>query len=154
MQHRPGQHALQQFAGTCDRKLQSGLHLPLLWQDFRAFWQSLPDDLCDYRRLYLSCDTTAGSHVLDEAERSLHDALCVLSQTVQDARVIYGGGFPEMQMAKVSMWHCHASSCFRCARKRCSNLNVWILALGEFRLSLKTSTIQRLSEVLVILSPG
>ena len=44
----------------------------------------------------------AGSHVLDEAERSLHDALCVLSQTVQDARVIYGGGFPEMQMAKVT----------------------------------------------------
>lgn len=44
----------------------------------------------------------AGSHVLDEAERSLHDALCVLSQTVQDARVVYGGGFPEMQMAKVT----------------------------------------------------
>ena len=43
----------------------------------------------------------AGTHVLDEAERSLHDALCVLSQTVQDARVVYGGGFPEMQMAKV-----------------------------------------------------
>ena len=40
--------------------------------------------------------------MLDEAERSLHDALCVLSQTVQDARVIYGGGFPEMQMAKAS----------------------------------------------------
>ncbi len=47
-------------------------------------------------------DVAAGSHVLDEAERSLHDALCVLSQTVQDARVVYGGGFPEMQMAKVS----------------------------------------------------
>ena len=46
-------------------------------------------------------DVAAGSHVLDEAERSLHDALCVLSQTVQDARVVYGGGFPEMQMAKV-----------------------------------------------------
>ena len=40
--------------------------------------------------------------MLDEAERSLHDALCVLSQTVQDARVVYGGGFPEMQMAKAS----------------------------------------------------
>lgn len=48
------------------------------------------------------CDQHAGSHVLDEAERSLHDALCVLQQTVQDSRVIYGGGFPEMQMAKVS----------------------------------------------------
>ena len=44
----------------------------------------------------------AGSHVLDEAERSLHDALCVLSQTVADSRVLYGGGYPEMQMAKVS----------------------------------------------------
>ena len=43
----------------------------------------------------------AGSHVLDEAERSLHDALCVLSQTVKDSRVLYGGGYPEMQMAKV-----------------------------------------------------
>ncbi|DBB00380.1 hypothetical protein WJX82_005136 [Trebouxia sp. C0006] len=43
----------------------------------------------------------ASSHVLDEAERSLHDALCVLQQTVQDSRVIYGGGYPEMQMAKV-----------------------------------------------------
>ncbi len=39
--------------------------------------------------------------MLDEAERSLHDALCVLSQTVADARVIYGGGYPEMRMARV-----------------------------------------------------
>lgn len=43
----------------------------------------------------------ASSHVLDEAERSLHDALCVLSQTVVDARTIYGGGWAEMQMARV-----------------------------------------------------
>lgn len=41
----------------------------------------------------------ASSHVLDEAERSLHDALCVLSQTVQDSRVVWGGGWPEMMMA-------------------------------------------------------
>jgi T-complex protein 1 subunit beta len=39
-------------------------------------------------------------HVLDEAERSLHDALCVLSQTVNDTRVVFGGGWPEMVMAK------------------------------------------------------
>lgn len=44
---------------------------------------------------------SAGTHVLDEAERSLHDALCVLSQTVKDSRVVYGGGWPEMQMAAV-----------------------------------------------------
>lgn len=39
-------------------------------------------------------------HMLDEAERSLHDALCVLSQTVNDSRVLLGGGWPEMVMAK------------------------------------------------------
>lgn len=38
--------------------------------------------------------------MLDEAERSLHDALCVLSQTVTDSRVLLGGGWPEMVMAK------------------------------------------------------
>lgn len=43
----------------------------------------------------------AGSHVLDEAERSLHDALCVLVSTIKDSRVLFGGGWPEMQMAKV-----------------------------------------------------
>jgi T-complex protein 1 subunit beta len=41
----------------------------------------------------------ASSHLLDEAERSLHDALCVLSQTVADARVVFGGGWPEVRMA-------------------------------------------------------
>jgi TCP-1/cpn60 chaperonin family len=48
----------------------------------------------------LAC-LTAGSHVLDEAERSLHDALCVLNAATADSRVLYGGGWPEMQMAKV-----------------------------------------------------
>ena len=43
----------------------------------------------------------AGSHLLDEAERSLHDALCVLSQTVKDSRVVLGGGWPEVHMAQV-----------------------------------------------------
>ncbi|XP_076931549.1 T-complex protein 1 subunit beta-like [Bidens hawaiensis] len=42
----------------------------------------------------------ASYHVLDEAERSLHDALCVLSQAVNDSRVLLGGGWPEMVMAK------------------------------------------------------
>ncbi|KAH0678715.1 hypothetical protein KY284_019800 [Solanum tuberosum] len=42
----------------------------------------------------------ASPHVLDEAERSLHDALCVLSQTVNDSRVLLGGGLLEMVMAK------------------------------------------------------
>lgn len=41
----------------------------------------------------------ATQQILDEAERSLHDALCVLTQTVKDTRVIYGGGAGEMLMA-------------------------------------------------------
>lgn len=42
----------------------------------------------------------ANSHLLDEAERSMHDALCVLSQTVANKGVIYGGGNPEISMAR------------------------------------------------------
>jgi len=42
----------------------------------------------------------ASSHLLGEAERSLHDALCVLISTVKDSRILYGGGCPEMVMAK------------------------------------------------------
>jgi len=41
----------------------------------------------------------ASSHLLDEAERSLHDALCVLTETVKETRVICGGGCLEMLMA-------------------------------------------------------
>ena len=41
----------------------------------------------------------ASSHLLDEAERSLHDALCVLTETVKETRVICGGGCMEMAMA-------------------------------------------------------
>ena len=36
---------------------------------------------------------------MDEAERSLHDALCVLVQTVKNKQVIYGGGNSELLMA-------------------------------------------------------
>lgn len=39
-------------------------------------------------------------HILDEAERSLHDALCVLSQTANETRTIYGGGCAEMVMSQ------------------------------------------------------
>jgi len=42
----------------------------------------------------------ASSHILDEAERSLHDALCVLQQTVKESRTVYGGGCSEMLMSK------------------------------------------------------
>merc|ERR1711985_47619 len=42
----------------------------------------------------------ASTHILDEAERSLHDALAVLFQTVQETRVVHGGGSTEMAMSQ------------------------------------------------------
>jgi len=42
----------------------------------------------------------ATKQILDEADRSLHDALCVLSQTVKETKTVYGGGCSEMLMAK------------------------------------------------------
>merc|ERR1711988_913757 len=42
----------------------------------------------------------ANEHVVDEAHRSLHDALCVLSQTVKATAVLPGGGATEMLMAQ------------------------------------------------------
>lgn len=41
----------------------------------------------------------ATEQIIDEAERSMHDALCVLSQTVKYPKIIYGGGASEMLMA-------------------------------------------------------
>lgn len=37
--------------------------------------------------------------MVEEAERSLHDALSVLSQTVKETRVTLGGGCAEMLMS-------------------------------------------------------
>ena len=42
----------------------------------------------------------ASAHLLEEAERSLHDALCVICETVKSHNLVYGGGFTEMIMAK------------------------------------------------------
>lgn len=41
----------------------------------------------------------ATEQIVDEAERSLHDALCVLAATVKETRVVFGGGCSEMVMA-------------------------------------------------------
>jgi len=41
----------------------------------------------------------SGMHVLDEAERSLHDAICVLVAAIKNHSTIYGGGNPEMRMS-------------------------------------------------------
>lgn len=38
-------------------------------------------------------------HMLDEADRSIHDALCVINETVAEKRVVWGGGASEIEMA-------------------------------------------------------
>merc|ERR1712142_687422 len=45
----------------------------------------------------------ATQQILDEAERSLHDALCVLTQTVKETRTVFGGGCSETLMARAVM---------------------------------------------------
>lgn len=41
----------------------------------------------------------SGAHILDEAERSMHDAICVLMAAVKHHRILYGGGNAEMRMS-------------------------------------------------------
>lgn len=41
----------------------------------------------------------SSGHLLDEAERSLHDALCVLMTTIRNRHYILGGGNMELKMA-------------------------------------------------------
>ena len=37
--------------------------------------------------------------IVDEANRSIHDALCVVRNLVRDNRIVYGGGAPEIACA-------------------------------------------------------
>ena len=39
--------------------------------------------------------------IVDEAERSIHDALCVARDVVEEPKIMAGGGAPEMEVAKV-----------------------------------------------------
>jgi thermosome len=39
-------------------------------------------------------------HVVDEGERSLHDALCVVRDAIEDGQIVAGGGAPEAETAK------------------------------------------------------
>ena len=42
----------------------------------------------------------ASDHVLDEAERSLHDGLCVVRNVIEDGKIVAGGGAPEAELSK------------------------------------------------------
>jgi archaeal chaperonin len=39
-------------------------------------------------------------HVVDEADRSLHDALSVVRNAIEDGKIVAGGGAPEAELAK------------------------------------------------------
>jgi len=39
-------------------------------------------------------------HVVDEADRSLHDALCVVRNALEDGKILAGGGAPEAELSK------------------------------------------------------
>ena len=39
--------------------------------------------------------------IVEEAERSLHDALCVVGDVVEEPKILAGGGAPEMEVSKV-----------------------------------------------------
>jgi chaperonin GroEL (HSP60 family) len=38
--------------------------------------------------------------IIDEAERSMHDALCVVRDVVEEPKIVAGGGAPELEVAK------------------------------------------------------
>ena len=42
----------------------------------------------------------ASNHVIDEAERSLHDGLCVVRNVIEDGKIVAGGGSPEAELSK------------------------------------------------------
>jgi thermosome len=39
--------------------------------------------------------------IIDEAERSLHDALCVVRDLIEEPKIVAGGGAPELEVSKV-----------------------------------------------------
>jgi len=43
----------------------------------------------------------ATERIVDEAERSLHDAICVIRDIVEEPKVLAGGGAPELEVARV-----------------------------------------------------
>merc|ERR1719462_188106 len=45
----------------------------------------------------------ATQQIVDEAERALHDVLCVLIATIKNDGCVYGGGCSEMLMANAVM---------------------------------------------------
>jgi hypothetical protein len=49
--------------------------------------------------------------IIEEAKRSIHDALCVIRNLVQDDRVVYGGGAAEIACAIATSQEADKVSC-------------------------------------------
>ena len=47
----------------------------------------------------LVCVCICSVQIIEEAKRSLHDALCVIRNLVKDNRIVYGGGASEIACA-------------------------------------------------------
>ncbi len=55
---------------------------------------------CKNPRLVTIVLRGGAKHVVDEAERALHDALCVIRNVVEDGKIVAGGGSPEAEVSK------------------------------------------------------
>ena len=51
---------------------------------------------CSVHSIMIALSDADGSQIIDEAKRSLHDALCVVRNLVRDNRIVYGGGAAEI----------------------------------------------------------
>ena len=49
--------------------------------------------------------TVDWKQIVEEAKRSMHDALCVVRNLVKDSRVVYGGGASEIACAVAVAQH-------------------------------------------------
>jgi len=56
---------------------------------------------CKHPRAVTILIRGATERIVDEAEHSVHDALCVVRDVVEEPKVLAGGGAPELEIARV-----------------------------------------------------
>jgi thermosome len=56
---------------------------------------------CKHPRAVTILIRGATERVIDEAERSVHDALCVVRDVVEEPRILAGGGSPELEVSRM-----------------------------------------------------
>lgn len=92
----------------------------------------------------------ATQQILDEAERSLHDALCVLAQTVKEPRTVYGGGRRTYSWSKttaLSSFFAHLTAehkkCGTCGTLRFLRMGICVSSIIKLFLSWMQSPLYR-----------